>query len=91
MSGLAFFVAAGAAFAFNVSGLLTEVPLFREVSTPSGNVMENITSRCTINGPGALCSAVGFSSVDGKYWFDDTKTNPSGGLDRTAVFQQTAP
>lgn len=92
MSGLSFFVAIGAAFAFNVSSLVTEVPIFREIVTLGGSsIMENITSRCTLNGAAPTCSASGLPSENDLYWNDAGKTTPSGGIPSAVVFEQPTP
>lgn len=87
LAGASFFVAFGAAFAMNASNFLTEAPLFRE--RPSDNQMVDISNQCTLNAAsGVLCSAIGLSSVNGKYWENTQKTVPNGGHDRLDVFAQ---
>lgn len=80
---LAFVFAFGAAFA-NVSNFRAEVSIFREIPS-GGGVMENLTDRCTITKPGALCSNA-YPSVNGVYWFDAAKTTPTGGLPSSSVY-----
>lgn len=91
MSGLSFFVAIGAAFAFNVSGMLAETPIFREVPG-SGGVMEDITTRCTLRITDALCSAAtgaNLPSEGGLYW---SNAGQAGTPFQTQdVYQQVAP
>lgn len=90
MSGLTFFVAMGAAFAFNVSGILTEQSLFREIpGTTPNTVMENITTRCTVNGVAPTCSAFGLPSENGEYWTNAAKAGDP--IPSASVFRQVAP
>lgn len=85
LAALAFVFAFSAAFA-KVSNFRAEVPLFREIPGTSPNtVMENITSRCTITGAGLHCS-IAYPSAGDVYWFNATKTTPTGGIPSSSVF-----
>ena len=86
LSGMAFLCAIGAAFALNISNLMVEPPLFREVPN-SGGIMEDISTKCTLVASQQLCSIIA-PSENGKYWNDAAKTDPVGGHDRTEVFVQ---
>ena len=91
LSGLTFFVAMGAALAFNVSGMLNQAIIFREVPGTSPNtVMENITSRCTLNSNDLpMCSAFNgadLPSENREYWSNAAKTGPA--IPSSSVFTQ---
>ena len=85
MSGLAFVFAFGAAFAFNATNFLAEVPLFKE--DPNTGQMVDITTQCTLTGPGVLCS-IQNPSQDRLYWNDANKLTPQGGIPSSSVFVQ---
>lgn len=83
LTALAFIFAFTAALGLDVSNL-TEVPLYREI--PGTFYMENITTMCTLNGPGILCSVAGWPSEDELYWHDQAKTIPITGISASSVF-----
>lgn len=84
LSAIGFLTAFGAAVALNVSHLIIEPPLYRELPG-SGGVMEDISTQCTLTIPLVLCSIL-LPTENGKYWDDAAKTSPVGGYEQTEVF-----